>query len=87
MVPVSPVPVAETIVHARVTTVEPAAMKRAGLKSATMKSAPAVETPASAPAMRRRVGEACLAERSSAQQSSCGAPQSPSSPGLGSIYS
>ena len=76
MVPVSPVGGAETIMHARETTVEPAAMK----------SATAVETPASAPAMRRRVGEAWLAERSSAQQSSCGAPQSPSSPGLG-IYS
>jgi hypothetical protein len=49
-------------------------------------SAAAVETPASAAAMRR-VGEARLAERGSAQQSSCGAPQSPSSPGLGSIYS
>jgi hypothetical protein len=39
MVPVGPVPVAVTIVHARETTVEPAAMKRAGVKSAPVKPA------------------------------------------------
>ena len=98
MVPVSPVPVAETIVHSRVTIVEPAAMKRAGVKSAPVKptesaavksakSATAMKTPASAPAMGRGVGDVWLAERNSARQSSCSAPQSRSSPGLGSIYS
>jgi hypothetical protein len=50
MVPVSPVPAAETIVQVRETTVEPAAMK-------PTKSAPAVETPASTSAMRNCVGE------------------------------
>jgi hypothetical protein len=65
--------------------VEPAAMKAA--KSAPVKpaavetSAPAVE--ASSPAMHLSVGEIWLAERGSAQQSSCGC-QSPSYPGPGS---
>ena len=65
MVPVGPVFVAEAVVEARETTMEPAAMKPAGVKSAPMKSAAmkygksttALETPASAPAVRRCVGE------------------------------
>ena len=69
--------------------VESAAMKPA--KSAAVKSAapvkpaaPAVETAAPA-AMRPGVGEIWLAERGSAQQSSCDC-QRPSDPGPGSRF-
>ena len=67
--------------------VEPASPAMEATKSATMKSAhsTAVETPAATPAMRPSVGEIWLAERGSAQQSSCGC-QSPSYPGPGSRF-
>jgi len=65
--------------------VEPAT---AAMEPATAAMEPAtapVETPASAPAMLS-VGEIWLAERGSAQQSSCDSCQSPSYPGPDSMF-
>jgi hypothetical protein len=64
-------------------TVETAAMKAA--KSAAVEAPATAAVEASATAMRPSVGEIWLAERGSAQQSSCGC-QSPSYPGAGSRF-
>ena len=81
-------PLAETIVHTREMTVKSAKSTPVeSAHSAAVKSthSAAVETPAAAPAMRPSVGEIWLAERGSAQQSSCDC-QSPSYPGPGSRF-
>jgi hypothetical protein len=91
--------IAKTIVHAGEVTmkstkspaveapksapVEPASMKPAAIAVET--PATAVETPAPAPAMGPSVGEIWLAERGSAQQSSCDG-QSPSDPRPGFMF-
>jgi hypothetical protein len=78
-------PLAETIVHtremtvksAKSTPVETAAVESAHSAAVKSTHSAAVETPAATPAMRPSVGEIWLAERGSAQQSSCDC-QSPS---------
>jgi imidazoleglycerol phosphate synthase glutamine amidotransferase subunit HisH len=80
------VPLAETIVHTRESTVKSAnsAVKRAGMKAAAMEAAASVKTPA--PAVRAGVGEVRLAERSSEQQSTRDQSQYPSQPGPNSMF-
>jgi hypothetical protein len=71
-------------------TVETATVEAAGMEAAGMEAATSVETAASvkptAPTMGTSVGEACLAERRSEQQSSCGSRQNPSHFGLNSFF-
>ena len=63
-------------------TVEPATVEPATVETATVETS-TVETSAPTPAMRPGVGEIWLAERGSAQESSCGC-QNPCHPGAGS---
>jgi hypothetical protein len=64
---------------------EPATAAMEPATAAVEPATAAVETPASAPAMLS-VGEIWLAERGSAQQSSCDSCQSPSYPGPDSMF-
>jgi hypothetical protein len=83
-IPVKPAksPAVETA-SVETATVETAAMKAA--KSAAVEAPATAAVEASATAMRPSVGEIWLAERGSAQQSSCDC-QSPSYPGPGSGF-
>jgi hypothetical protein len=86
MVPVAAICMVDAIVETGEATA-PSNMEAATVKAATVK--PTKSTPAvkpSASAVPRSVGEIWLAQRSNAQQRSGSAPQSPSSPRLGSIH-